>query len=531
MTALDDFIAEHDRPLRLRRAADLLRPGHRGRGGAARAAARAGRRARPARERRGPARAARAGRAHPRSRRCSFEHGDLLRATQPARAGRPPATSTCSRARCSTSTTSRTRSGSAYLADAPRPTARCPRRSPCRPAQHLSTRRRGRSSTAAPRRRPVVDPASDTVPALTYTDDRPRPARPPRRRCLDVHPGRGACPATWSSAASAAAAARSSCGPTSRPTRSPSREVWVVDPFRAAHAGRRTADGGRRWPTCGPTSTRCARPSSASACSTTGSASSRASSRASSPRPSRSSSSRCCASAPGVGDDVGDRARRALRPKVVARRLRDRRRPTATRHASSPRSRPSGPSTASTTPLERIGWDAVMWRKAGDRGDARRRHRRRRAGAEPGPLAARHRAADHRPHRGGRLLQHAPRGGPHPALAVPAYQRGHRRPRLRGHRRRQRLGARPAARRGLRPQLRARVPLRRPRRRAPRPRPSLALNRGIAASRGRQRRPHDRRRPRAHARRPPLRHVGLAPTSPRWWPPSSGTSAPASRAT
>ena len=36
MTALDDFIAEHDRPLRRRRAADLLRPRDRRRGGAAR---------------------------------------------------------------------------------------------------------------------------------------------------------------------------------------------------------------------------------------------------------------------------------------------------------------------------------------------------------------------------------------------------------------------------------------------------------------------------------------------------------------
>ena len=64
-----------------------------------------------------------------------------------------------------------------------------------------------------------------------------------------------------------------------------------------------------------------------------------------------------------------------------------------------------------------------------------------------------------------RLLQHEARSRAHAALALARLPTGDRRSRLRGHRGRERLGRRSEARRRVRAQLRRRVPLPRPRRR------------------------------------------------------------------
>ena len=107
----------------------------------------------------------------------------------------------------------------------------------------------------------------------------------------------------------------------------------------------------------GPTSTRCATASPASACSTSASGSCRARPPTRSPTR-RSSRSRCCASAHGAADDVGDVARRALRPRR-RRRHRDRRRLRPTAGAASGRRRSARArrsprrSSASTAPASR----------------------------------------------------------------------------------------------------------------------------------------------------------------------------------
>ena len=121
----------HDRPRRLRRrarpaaaaggAADLLRPGHRGRGGAPRA---------PARARPSPRPSSRAAKGRTellelaeqiRLRAMIFQHNVFFqRDEQPSGSTAPSATSDCSRPRCSTSTTSRTRLGIDHLTALPR---------------------------------------------------------------------------------------------------------------------------------------------------------------------------------------------------------------------------------------------------------------------------------------------------------------------------------------------------------------------------------------------------------------------------
>ena len=130
-------------------------------------------------------------------------------------------------------------------------------------------------------------------------------------------------------------------------------------------------------------------------------------------------------------------------------------------------------------PLERIDWSGAAWRKGGGRQDDPEGSR----AASPAPRANR----DQGPGGGRRRPQHAPRGGPDPALALAQLPAGHRRPRLRGDRGRERVRPRAAARRGVRAQLRPRVPLHRPRRTTRRPRPRRRVNRGIAASTGRNR--------------------------------------------
>ena len=98
-----------------------------------------------------------------------------------------------------------------------------------------------------------------------------------------------------------------------------------------------------------------------------------------------------------------------------------------------------------------------------------------------------------------RLLQHASRGGAHTPLAVARLPAGHRGPRLRGDRRRERLRRRPEARRRVRPQLRRRVPIRRPRCRG-RPFADAGAEPRRRARERRRVRVHDRRRPRADPR-------------------------------
>ena len=108
-----------------------------------------------------------------------------------------------------------------------------------------------------------------------------------------------------------------------------------------------------------------------------------------------------------------------------------------------------------TADLERVDNNSVSWRVPAPRWDRRRaapsvprRWQRGRADTVSGPagVAVGRRSGRHQ--RGGRLLQHAPRGGPHAALVVAVVPTRDGRRRLRGHRGRQRIRSRPAADRG-----------------------------------------------------------------------------------
>ena len=203
--------------------------------------------------------------------------------------------------------------------------------------------------------------------------------------------------------------------------------------------------------------------------------------------------------------------------------------------------RPDLPDRRSTTfradaaiaePLERVDWAARAWRKTTEPDAAGRRRppsegdraaaslRRPATDGHQGPVGRR------------RLLQHAREAARTLHSLSRAYQQG-----IddldyevivveNGSTPDQRLGEEFVA------QLRPRVPLHRPRRRGRRPRRCTRSTAGIAASRGRARRADDRRRPRAHPGRAALRHArARRPTRRRSSPPSSGTSARASRAT
>ena len=352
-------------------------------------------------------------------------------------------------------------------------------------------------------------------------------------RCLDAIRDRRRSPATWSSAAPAAAAARSSCAATSTRTRCRTGTVWVADRFRAAAGARHGADAparrrGRlpRRPQPGARRLRALRPARRPGALPAGPAGRDAGRRA---------DRRVALLRIGRGRRRrrAGRARRALRP-ARRRRLRRRRRPRRRRHVPDA--------------VEAFRADARHRRTARARSTRRRSrgarppsHGRRpaHAGVAPAPertpAAARTRRAPPTPidlsvvvvfynmrREAARTLHSLSR----------AYQRGHRRPRLRGHRRRERLRPRPEARRGLRRAASGPSSATSTSATTPTRRPSLALNRGIRAGRGRSVRADDRRRPRAHARRPALRpRRPRRPTRPPSSRPSSGTSVRASRAT
>ena len=248
MTALDDFIAEHDRPLRNARAADLLRAGHRRRGGAARSTAR---------------------RSPPRSTvsRAPTGASELLEVAEDVRAPGDAASSTTRSSSATKQLDAMRRAGTSSTVKAslldralPRPT------------------RSGSSTcaTASPPGRPRTSTSSATRSATTrsayrrprrHRFGRSRPAaRPPRavpalhrrwaasqldhlERCLDAMRSRRRRRATWSSAAPAEAAGPSSCAPTSTPTSC--RDAWccVADgsaPLPHRSSRRRSPTHGRR---------------------------------------------------------------------------------------------------------------------------------------------------------------------------------------------------------------------------------------------------------------------------------------------
>ena len=264
MTALDDFIAEYDRPLRVAGAPDLLRARDRRRGGAPRSA-------RPSSPRRSTGsrapRAATSSSRWPRrsaSGRWCFQHNVVLRA----------AATSCDRAR---RTLPRGRQGRAARRALPR--ERDPPRAPR--ARRLGTRA---ARDADQLRDPVRARPGDVRPARPAARRGRRAPTTQRRpsflpyaamgrarldhleRCLDAIARRAGARATSSSAAPAGAAAPSSCAPTSTPTRSPTARVWVADRFRATPEPDRER---RRCPTTAlpgsrPTSTSSATASSAS---------------------------------------------------------------------------------------------------------------------------------------------------------------------------------------------------------------------------------------------------------------------------
>ena len=187
------------------------------------------------------------------------------------------------------------------------------------------------------------------------------------------------------------------------------------------------------------------------------------------------------------------------------------------------------PRSGIDAPLERVDWNAVTWRVPTPPPAAG-------AAEQPSPRVARHRPPHRRPidltvvvvfynmrREARRTLQ----------SLVPRLPAGHRGPRLRGHRRRQRLRRRPAAHAPSSCAASAPSSASSTWATTPTRRPTVALNRG-----------HRRRRAAstlalmidgAHVLTPGVLRHGMtgprAPTSRRSSPPSSGTSGPASRAT
>ena len=520
MTALDDFVAEHDRPLRrvvlpvyfglaivveeaaLERSPELARA------------------ARPARERGEGRRAARARARRSASRRWSYQHNDRLAARAEARAGAPSGTSTCSRARCSTSTTSRTSSASSTSprcvergtpvdpAIAPRPDAPpargtpAPRRRGSGRARRRTTTRHRRTSRTPRWAAPGSTTSQRCLETIVARDRRRRPRRVrhrPRRR--------GDLPARLPRRARDA-----------RPPGVGRRPVPRLDRPDRRRRDRRVAGFGRPQPR--PRRLRALRPA-----------------RRPGPLPAGPARRHACADAPidelallRIGDDLGGAlgdALDALYDRVAVGGIvvvdESRRRRVARAIEDVP-----GPATASPSRSSGSTGLRSYWRKVGPRDAVRvgRTHAARcrsRRAALPGRDAV----DAPRPLGRRRLLQHAARGGAHAALAVPRVPARHRRPRLRGHRRRERLGPGPAARR--RASSAASVPssatstsaTTRRRRRSTR---STAASRSASGDAFAL---DDRRRARPHAGRPPLRHGrARAPTRRRSSPPSSGTSGP-----
>ena len=257
MTALDDFMAEYDRPLRRVVLPDLLRARDRGRGGAARRASpELAAAARPARERRGQGRAARARASRLRLQAMLFQHNDLLRAANGAleRVGRP-LPRRCSSAALLDEHYLENELRLAVPRRAASSTASPPSWTELRdPVRHdadaLPTRSRSApSGRARCRRRP------DRRPATSRTRHGRVAARSPP--ALPRHdPDRAASRATSSSAAPGRGGAAIFLRGYLEAHELADRQVWVADRFRAAADDRLApdrADGLRR--PASPTST------------------------------------------------------------------------------------------------------------------------------------------------------------------------------------------------------------------------------------------------------------------------------------
>ena len=327
-------MAEHDKPLRLRGAAHLLRAGHRGRGGALARQPAAGRRC------------STTSRAPPAASSCSScprtsasQARSSSRASSPCAkrqfdAGRAPLPEPA-QGRAARRALPRERAAHPAAGPPPRSGARVPRRSelPTRPA--ATRRRRGPHRACRQRRYACATSPGQLSSYFPWTtmgrvriDHLEQVPRHHPRRERARRPGRVRHRAR--------AAVPSSCAATSRRTAMAGRTVWVADAFRGSPRSddrRRQATDGRELPvpaearaspTCGPISTWCATASTASTCSTTGCGSSRATSTGTLP------------TAPieqvallRIGGDLGAgrgrRARRALR-QAGHRRRRGRRR-------------------------------------------------------------------------------------------------------------------------------------------------------------------------------------------------------------
>ena len=495
MTALEDFIAAYDRPLRLvvvpiyfglaivaEQAVLDERPG-------------AGGRARPAREpRRHPA-AARAVGAHP-HRRPHLPAQRLLRPRARRRPGRRPLPRQ-REAGLDRRVLPRER-GAAVDPGRPRRARHASRPEPV--ARSGPARRRGLPPPAgvpegrdAPARRPGAGIRLRLVAARSRrTRPAPRVPRRPAPRHRPRRPRRLRHRPRWHRHLPAGL-------PDSlRPTRAPAlgdqpvpgggrRSERSRRPRRPARSAGRSQPGARRLRAVRPARRRRALPAGRS-----GGHAGRRADRAPGPDPHRCRHRR--RSRPDARAPVPEAGRRRVR----GRRRRVRRRDRERDRAVPVRPRRDGGDRAG-------GVGRAPMAQGGRTGRARR-------GGCPGSPRRQPRTAGHagahrhaRPVGGGGRLQHAPRGRPHAARPVTRLPAAGGRPRLRGDRRRERLGAGPATGRGARARLRARVPLPRPRRRGRSVPDQGAEHRDQPVGRHLAR-ADDRRGPRRHPGRPPLRH-------------------------
>ena len=518
MTALDDFIAEYDRPLRRVVLPDLLRARDRRRGGAARASDRELARApRLARERRGPARAARARRVDVRLRGDGLPAQRLLQPTSSSSNEPRDRYLDAAQGRAARRALPRERAAdrvprSSASSEAAR--ARCQRRCATRRA-HATRRSSERSGGARAGRRRRADDGERRPDYFPYTDDGPGPPRPPRalprddphrggrrrprrvrhrarrRRDLPARLPRGPRAATTAgsgsptaSGPSPAIAVRARAFPRAR-----SRPQADLNSVRDGFDRFDLLDDRVRFLQGAPTHTL-----------------------ADAPIEKVALAAHRCATCDGAIDDALDALydRVAIGGFVVVDELR----PT---RPSGKRSRRSAPRRGIAEPIERVDWVGRSGARPSDGGRAAAPCERSRVGSlERAPARARRSAGVAQgPVGRRRLLQHAARGGAHAALAVARLPAGHRRPRLRGDRGRERVRRR--RRSSARSSCAASVPSSATSTSAPTPRRRRRTRstRHRAWPSGDALRADDRRRPRAHARRPALRHGRASPpTSP-----------------
>ena len=164
-----------------------------------------------------------------------------------------------------------------------------------------------------------------------------------------------------------------------------------------------------------PTSTRCARASNASVSSTIRCGSSRAASTTRCPTR-RSNGWRCCGIGGGVGDAAGAALehlydRLAIGGFVIVEDDAD---PAVHDAVEKFRAR-----RGIAEPVEHVGPTGVAWRKAAEAAAPTRRRRRTRRRSRARAARATHDDRHDRPLRRRRLLQHAPGGRPHAAIADP----------------------------------------------------------------------------------------------------------------